>query len=851
MKIREVPGALLGLGWRRYRWLPAGVLACLVLALVFLPRLRVELDVLSLLPDTNEKISAFRGALEDFGSMDVVLVALDIERSGLEEGREYGRQLAEALRASGLVSWVQFELEDFTSALGDLAPYALLFASDEELDRMETTLSPDGLDAAARVLGDRLRLPLGGTQTELLRRDPLGLLEGVVDRVSSSAPTGLLSGSSGVALSDDGRYLLMIARPIRPAADIVFGERLINEIARIESAIDATWEEEWGGAAPDVLVAGGPALAAWDSRQIQRDVMVGSVAALVSVALLFAIAFRRAVALLFALLPLLLGLILVALAALVMLGQLNAATSVFAAMLIGLGIDYVILLYGRFMDERSAGRGPDESLAVIQRQTVLSAAIAALTTSAAMFCLTLSEFRGLADLGLLAGVGILLLLLSVCVVLPGLLAWFEQRSERPAAGADGPATEPRTVEKKRLRGFGFGHLGEWSLARPRRAGLVAVLATAGLALTATAASYNESVIELRSQDNPAILAQEQLMEAFDTRFTPFLVRVDGEDEGETLERAIRVDAELQRLVQEGELVRRESISSLLPSAARQQEVLERIAEWPALVDGFADRFTASLMRNGLNPKAFEQGIAETAAALHQSRPLRLADHVDGRMAPLLGRYFRAFEEADEPRKTSLLAFAYMDPDGPRSFVPPGLPALGDLPGATVTGPVVVSKEIRRLVVEDAGWVALVAFLCVGTTLSITLGGLVPAAVALLPMVMGTLWLIGWLGLFGVELNLFNLFVFPMLIGISVDYGVHMVHCLREGGTAAEVGATARAIGVAALTTVLGFGSLSLSHFPGLRSMGIVAVLGALSSALCAVLVLPALARWIRRRERAG
>jgi hypothetical protein len=79
----------------------------------------------------------------------------------------------------------------------------------------------------------------------------------------------------------------------------------------------------------------------------------------------------------------------------------------------------------------------------------------------------------------------------------------------------------------------------------------------------------------------------------------------------------------------------------------------------------------------------------------------------------------------------------------------------------------------------------------------------------------------------------------MVIGIGVDYGVHLLHRFYEsGGHVEAVAGTARAVAVAALTTVVGFGSLVLSHFPGLRSMGIAAILGALCTAIASITVLP-------------
>ncbi len=95
----------------------------------------------------------------------------------------------------------------------------------------------------------------------------------------------------------------------------------------------------------------------------------------------------------------------------------------------------------------------------------------------------------------------------------------------------------------------------------------------------------------------------------------------------------------------------------------------------------------------------------------------------------------------------------------------------------------------------------------------------------------------------------NIFVTTMIIGIGVDYGLHILHRYREAGAAGPeelqrgLVETGNAVVVAALSTVAGFGSLVFSHYPGLRSIGLVAILGAVSTALVAITLLPAFLAW--------
>ncbi len=102
-----------------------------------------------------------------------------------------------------------------------------------------------------------------------------------------------------------------------------------------------------------------------------------------------------------------------------------------------------------------------------------------------------------------------------------------------------------------------------------------------------------------------------------------------------------------------------------------------------------------------------------------------------------------------------------------------------------------------------------------------------------------------MGLMGIDLNFMNLVVFTMVVGVGVDYGVHILHRHSENKTTPfESGLlqVSKGVALAALTTLVGFGSLVLSGYPGLQSMGIVALIGVGFSALIALTLLPVLLR---------
>ena len=168
-----------------------------------------------------------------------------------------------------------------------------------------------------------------------------------------------------------------------------------------------------------------------------------------------------------------------------------------------------------------------------------------------------------------------------------------------------------------------------------------------------------------------------------------------------------------------------------------------------------------------------------------------------------------------------------------------------IPGATLTGVNLVSERLRHIVWQDAALAGGVGLLVVLLMLLWEMRNMRAALTCLLPVVLGIVWTFGVMVLFGLSLNLLNVFVMTMIIGVGVDYGIHVLHRIREGQSLQEIGETGRAVLLAALTTVVGFGSLVTTHYPGLRSIGWMTSLGVLFSCFAALVILPLV---VRREE---
>jgi uncharacterized protein len=127
-----------------------------------------------------------------------------------------------------------------------------------------------------------------------------------------------------------------------------------------------------------------------------------------------------------------------------------------------------------------------------------------------------------------------------------------------------------------------------------------------------------------------------------------------------------------------------------------------------------------------------------------------------------------------------------------------------------------------------------------------------AGLALLPLVVGVLWMLGGMVAAGLLFTFYNLVVLPAVLGIGNDCGVHLIHRYREEGPGSlrhVLRSTGEHVTVGALTTMIGFAGLLLSFHPGLRSIGQLAVLGIGTTLLAALFFLPALLQWREDRQQ--
>lgn len=797
-------------------------------------RLTLDGDVLALLPRNNVAINSFRDALKDFGGLDYLLVVLEAkDGQGAEDLQEFADLLAARLQEIPDIRYVEHRLDTSGPFFEFFRRNELLFLPPEKLPELAAHFTDAAIRRRVQENAVQLSGPSSFVVKKILQEDPFWISPLLLREILRSKGALKVDLESGYYLSPDGGALMMIAKPKRPPQDIDFTKSMMEKVHKAErdTAEEVKEAAPEGSGAPEVSYGGGYMIALEDNNLIRQDMTRNGTLSFLVIVALYAFCYRRFGAILYSSVPLLVGQFLTLGVAYLCLGHINSATTGFWAMLMGLGTDFTIVMYARYVEERQAGRSLEEALSLMMGTTAFGVFTGAITSAGTFYAMCVTEYKGLKDFGFLVGTGILLCLVSILFLLPAMIAWNEGRKRR------------RDVSKRLyLHSFGIQRLISWSTAHPRVVVVASIVVTAVAAVLATRVEFSENVQDLRSPNNRGILIQEKVSRRFGAAFNPMMVVCRGPDADEVLEKNREVNRKLETFVSNGTLLGYESILTYLPARQDQEAViqaLQRGSGGPFDVRRIEKTFRAALLESGFREGSYDGYLKTLPATLKPPRPMTLDDLRSAGLEPFVGRYVKADEG-------SIRTVTYLFPAdmAAKRHAPPELVRAVHEPdhGVQITGVNIASTELRRIFRRDAWRAVLLGLALVTVLLYLDFRSGWLTTLAMIQLLTGVIWMLAGMQAAGIKMNFVNAFVTTMILGVGIDYGIHIIHRISQEGLDNPEGLleTGKAVVMAALSNVAGFGTVGLSNYPGLQSMGLVCVVGSITCLITALTTLPAL-----------
>ena len=793
--------------------------------------LKIDTNLVTLLPPEYTSVQAITRLQETVGAETTVDVAIYSPSfaDNLAYAEVFVREMMDLADEQGDD---YFTRVDFKRDIRFISENALYFATFDELDRLETFLR--GQAQQVRSATDPLRVDLFGSRDSTqVRRQREG------DRLRADLAQLALN---EYLVSPDSTTLVVRFYPTGSQTDIGFVEQLYADIDRliVESA-PAQYNDQM-----EVTAAGRLLRQTIEIRSITTDVRNSFGAGVLSVILAVVLYFlyksiqartggrfvwrvvlsellRTPVTAILLTLPLVMSLSWAGGVAALAFGTLNLMTSTLGLVLFGLGIDYGIHFYARYAEER--GEGKDVALAVEETfvSTGQGIAVSALTTACALFVLQIADFRGFSEFGLIGGLGILFAVISMLTVLPALLSIAERTG----------------AVDLRLRGEAstFESETRFPFARTIVIGCLAVTAVCVVAIPNVNFEYDFS--KLDPEYDEYFRRAEALEPVFgqSERRNPAYILLDSPAEVRQVSEAVKELGEQDSLILAVESLQERFPVDSVTSGAK----LERLAEIRAvLADPFLIADTTGQVARLRQAASATVPIPLDSVPAFITRPFTTK-------AGEIGNFVIVFPRGNMADGRRSIRFAELvgevsTPNGDQFYA---------------ASTQLVAADMLRLMQEESPQMIGVTFLLVFVLVFVSFRSPRWTIVAVVPLLVGLSWMLGLMVLFGVSLTFYNLVVLPTVLGIGNDGGVHLTHRYREEGRGSirpVLRSTGEHVTMGALTNLIGFGGLLLSSHPGLRSIGVLAVVG-ISATLAATLVFyPALLqvvednRWLDPRR---
>jgi hopanoid biosynthesis associated RND transporter like protein HpnN len=632
---------------------------------------------------------------------------------------------------------------------------------------------------------------------------------------------------------------------------------LLRDAVSRTLAVENRPELVWG-------VTGIPAIEADETAQSIADSSRASIVSFVLIVGLMLVAFRGMRVPLMAACALLLGLAWSVGWAAAAVGHLQVLSVIFGSILMGLGIDYALHLVSRL--ELIAHEG-DEITPLMERvfrsvgPGILTGAV---TTAVAFFVIALTDFRGAAELGVISGGGVLLCFVAVVSAFPALLA-VSRRWKSIVRHHQTGENAPFLV-----------HLLHWVYEHPKTTvGMAAALAVA-LGWNAREVRYDPNILNLQPPGVESVVWERRLADEDARSAWAGLVAVRQENAA-AVAASLREAEQVSSVGGAAILVpdRLEERRSLLETAAAANEPPISLGDGPQPLVFLIAQVERALAEAVVAPErlagaCLDELVQRLGAARERSQsvePAALAAEWESLNLSFLAQReaLAAFaNRALDPSPLSasdlpealrsrwvgadgswlLLAYPWttdrniLEPDRLEAFV-----ASARAAAPTLMGPPVQIYESSRLIQSAyvrAAWYSLPVIIIM---LLMDFRSLADAICAIVPVALAFLAVFGLLAALGFTLNFANMMVLPVILGICVDAGVHVVHRWRDdpaGKPPGLSGGTGRGITLMMLTTIFGFATLMLAEHRGIRSLGFVMTVGLATTMIASFTVLPAI-----------
>lgn len=603
-----------------------------------------------------------------------------------------------------------------------------------------------------------------------------------------------------------------------------------------------------------IRITGKKAMTYEEMGSVTDGAIQASVLALVMVSLVLWLGLRSFRLIAATLITLIVGLVLTAAFSAWTVGHLNMISVAFAVLYIGLGVDYAIHICLRYRELGKSKVDPKSSITLSIRDVGPALWLSTLSTSIGFYSFVPTDFSGVSELGIIAGTGMFISLLVTLTLLPCLIWKFSLLSTNKTTAV--PQIKGPQIEAYR---------------KQIRVGTIVLALVAVWLLPKTSFDYDP--INLRDPSSESVSTARELMEL--RNFSPWSLNILARDSlelagiSDELSRVAQVDRviNIYKFIPTNQVPKLQIIDSMrhalspMPEvpfellAVPQDEQYKAIEDFEALLSSPRYEDISVIHNLGQHLKQLLDSISSTAPPDNEQYVRQLQSNLLSTL-PYTVSSLKTSLEAGVVNLESLpenLRQQWIAGNGvlriqvfPSNVINSNqemrdFASVVQGVSAEATGDLTVTIASGDTVVKAFKQAILTALLAIGLLLLVYLRNLKDTLFILLPLLLAGVFTIALTVVFDIDFNFANIIALPLLLGLGVDNGVHIVHRAKtdQNGKGLLQTSTARAILFSSLTTLFSFGNLAFSPHRGTASMGLLLTVGVVFVVIATLVVLPA------------
>jgi len=617
-----------------------------------------------------------------------------------------------------------------------------------------------------------------------------------------------------------------------------------------------------------VRLTGGVPLAYDELISVTKGAKLAGSLALILVGIVLTVglgSFRLVVA---TLICLLVGLSLTAAFAAFSIGHLNLISVAFAVLYIGLGVDYAIHLCLRYRELQEKGEPPSTAVWSSVQDVGGSLVLCAITTAIGFYCFVPTAYVGVSELGIISGTGMFISLLVTLTLLPSILCAWPQKNSAPV-NAGNIRMLPQWFAGLIL------HFGQ----HKRSIRVVVLLIGIGAVSLLPKLSFDYNPFNLRDQHSESIITYKDLVARHTISPSSIMVMIRDADKAREVEQSIGKLQSVDKTIsifdfipqrQDDKLGLIDDMSLILgPDASENVDAPPTVPQQINAMRKLDHSLVAYLRATPAEDTgAFRTlhdtlstfiGRVESQKSSEQAATIASLETSLLNTLPATLSFLHTALQAEAVTKSSIpepLRKRWVSPDGTYRIEVTPKEDVGDIHALRrfvaqvrtiapeATGAPVFTLEAGNAVIRAFQQASVTALILISLVLVLLLRSAKDTLLVLLPLLLAGALTGACAVLFGIPLNFANVIALPLLLGIGVDNGIHMLQRFRSMQAKGKIDhhllstSTSKAVTLSALTTICGFGNLSFSAHQGTASMGQLLTLGIGFTLICTLFVLP-------------